>query len=59
VEGRNHAQPGSDHVGLARVLIDAGSPLDWAPPPAAPGPERTIAGLRQLRRDAMSAKATD
>jgi hypothetical protein len=54
VEGRGHAQPGSDHVGVARVLIDAGSPLDWVPPPAAPGPERTIDGLRQLRADVRS-----
>lgn len=51
VEGRGHAQPGADHVGVARVLIDAGSPVDWTPPPASPGPERTLDGLRQLRRD--------
>lgn len=54
VEGRGHAQPGSDHVGVARVLIDAGSPLEWIPPPSAPGPERTIDGLRQLRREAVT-----
>lgn len=55
VEGRGHAQPGSDHVGVARVLIDAGSPLDWVPPPAAPGPERTVDGLRDLVREARAA----
>ena len=52
VEGRGHAQPGADHVGVARLLIDAGSPLEWTPPPASPGPERTLEGLRELRRDA-------
>ena len=53
VEGRgSHPQPGADHVGVARVLIEAGSPVDWTPPPASPGPERTLEGLRQLRRDA-------
>lgn len=55
VEGRqSNRQPGSDHVAVARILIDAGSPLDWVPPPAAPGPERTLDGLRQLRIDATA-----
>jgi ankyrin repeat protein len=52
VEGRGHAQPGSDHVGVARLLIAAGSPLDWTPPDGAPGPERTLDGLIDLRRAA-------
>ena len=52
VEGRGHAQPGADHVGVARLLIDAGSPVEWTPPPASPGPERTLEGLRELRREA-------
>jgi ankyrin repeat protein len=52
VEGRGHAQPDADHVAVARLLIDAGSPVDWTPPPASPGPERTLEGLRNLRRDA-------
>ena len=55
VEGRstvNH--PGADHVGVARLLIAAGSPLDWAPPEGTPGPERVLEGLSQLRRDAAS-----
>jgi hypothetical protein len=54
VEGRGHAQPGSDHVAVARALIAAGSPLDWTPPEGAPGPERTLDGLVDLRRAAAS-----
>jgi ankyrin repeat protein len=54
VEGRGHAQPGTDHVAVARALIDAGSPLDWTPPEGAPGPERTLEGLIELRRAAMA-----
>ncbi len=50
VEGRGHARPGSDHVGVARQLIAAGSPLDWTPPDGAPGPERTLEGLTELLR---------
>ena len=52
VEGRGHAQPGADHVGVARVLIAAGSSLEWTPPEGAPGPERTLEGLIELRRAA-------
>jgi len=52
VEGRQHAQPGSDHVAVARLLIAAGSPVEWTPPEGAPGPERTQDGLTALRRDA-------
>jgi hypothetical protein len=52
VEGRGHAQPGSDHVAVARELIAAGSPVDWVVPDGAPGPERTIEGLIELRRAA-------
>ena len=53
VEGRSHAKGReADYVGVARVLIAAGSPLDWTPPPGAPGPERTLEGLMELRRDA-------
>ena len=38
VEGRSSKQrPGTDHVGVARLLIAAGSPLDWTPPEGAPG----------------------
>jgi Ankyrin repeats (3 copies)/Ankyrin repeats (many copies) len=53
VEGRrNTKHRGADHVGVARLLMAAGSPLDWAPPEGAPGPERTLEGLLELRRDA-------
>jgi hypothetical protein len=53
VEGRSSAKHrGADHVAVARLLIAAGSPLDWAPPEGAPSPERTLEGLTELRRDA-------
>ena len=55
VEGRGNAKhKGADHVAVARLLIAAGSPLDWTPPPGAPGPERTLEGLLELRRDALT-----
>ena len=54
VEGRQSANGrGADHVGVARLLIASGSPLDWTPPEGAPGPERTLEGLAELRRDAQ------
>jgi ankyrin repeat protein len=52
VEGRSHARPGADHVGVARLLIAAGVPLDWTPPDGAPNPERTLEGLSEIRREA-------
>ncbi len=53
VEGRSTSSvAGADHVGVARLLIASGSPLDWTPPEGAPGPERTLEGLAELRRDA-------
>jgi len=56
VEGRGSAKrAGSDHVGVARLLIAAGSPVEWTPPPGAPSPERTIEGLIELRRAAAGA----
>ena len=56
VEGRSNAKHrGADHVGVARLLIAAGSPLDWVPPEGAPDIERTLEGLAELRRDAASA----
>jgi hypothetical protein len=59
VEGRSSAKnPGADHVGVATLLIAAGSPLDWKPPAGAPGPERTLEGLVDLRRDAAHGVAT-
>jgi len=53
VEGRSNATaPGADHVEVARLLIAAGSPLEWMPPEGAPGPERTLEGLTELKRAA-------
>jgi hypothetical protein len=49
---RPNAQPGADHAGVARVLIEAGSSVEWTPPEGAPGPERTLEGLIELRRAA-------
>jgi ankyrin repeat protein len=51
VEGRSNTRgPGADHVEVARLLIAAGSPLEWTPPEGAPGPERTLEGLAELKR---------
>src|SRR4029079_13529550 len=56
VEGRSNARdPHADHVAVARLLIGAGSPLEWVPPEGAPGPERTLEGLCELRRAAAGA----
>ena len=57
VEGRGHAQPGADHVAVARALIAAGSSVEWTPPDGAPGPERTLEGLIELRRAAVTGDA--
>jgi ankyrin repeat protein len=51
-EGRDHAAAGSDHVAVARLLIAAGSPLEWTAPPGAPDQERTHDALLDLRRAA-------
>ncbi len=40
---------GNDHVGVARLLIAAGSAVDWTPPEATPGPERVFEMLAELR----------
>lgn len=54
VEGRNNPHRYSgDHVGVARLLIAAGSAVDWTPPPGAPDPEHTIEALAELRRAAV------
>jgi ankyrin repeat protein len=56
VEGRsNERRRGADHVTVARLLIAAGSPLEWTAPEGAPGPERTQEGLIELRRAAAAA----
>lgn len=55
VEGRGSGQRRDrDHVGVARLLIAAGSPLEWSVPEGAPSPERTLDGLAALKRDAAS-----
>jgi hypothetical protein len=55
VEGRNNRKgPGVDHVAVARLLIAAGSPLDWKPPDGAPNPDGTIEGLIELTRAATA-----
>lgn len=52
VEGRHRPASGSDHVAVARLLIAAGSPVEWTPPEGAPGVESTLEGLGELRRAA-------
>jgi len=52
VEGRHRSGAGADHVGVARELIAAGSPVEWTPPAGAPSPESTLEGLMDLRRAA-------
>jgi hypothetical protein len=55
VEGwGNDNHPGGDHVGVARLLIAAGCPLDWSPPEGAPSPEGTLERLAELIRAARS-----
>ena len=53
VEGRDHAAADADHVAVARLLIAAGSLLDWQPPAGAPHTERTLEALADLRRQAL------
>lgn len=49
-EGWSHKQHAdSDHPAVARLLIAAGSFLDWVPPEATPGPERVLESLDELR----------
>lgn len=48
--GGSSAAP--DHPAVARLLIAAGSPVDWNPPPDTPGPERIQEALIDLRRAA-------
>lgn len=58
VEGRSHAKdPDTGYVEVARVLIAAGSPLDWIVPEGAPGPERTLDGLAELKQAATGSGA--
>ncbi len=57
-EGWSHPAEGSDHVGVAELLIAAGSPVGWTPPEGAPDPEGTLERLEELcRRAAQRALA--
>ena len=54
-QGWSHApHEGTDHLGVARRLIAAGSSLEWIPPEKAPDPERTQEILIDLCRAAAS-----
>ena len=56
-EGWRHDQKnGADHVGVARLLLDAGCPCEWAAPEKAPDPEGTHERLAEL---CQAAKARD
>jgi hypothetical protein len=54
VEGRGYKAPGTDHVGVARLLIASGSSVEWTPPERAPHPDSTLEGLIELRRAAAA-----
>ena len=45
-----HAPPEADHPAVARLLISAGSSLEWVPPEKAPHPESTQERLVELLR---------
>ena len=55
-EGWRHPPEGADHIGVARLLIAAGSPLTWTPPEGAPDPEGTLEKLEELCKAAMSSE---
>jgi ankyrin repeat protein len=53
VQGRGHPLPGTDHVAVARLLIAAGSSIEWTTQPKdAPSPEETLEGLLDIQRAA-------
>ena len=56
-EGWSHDPIKDDHLGVARYLIAAGSPLTWTPPEKAPDPEGTQEQLAELCRAATGATA--
>jgi hypothetical protein len=57
VEGRRNAKHrGADHVGVARLLIAAGVPLEWTAPEGAPDIESTQDALMQLPRRRVKEK---
>ncbi|HJZ63336.1 MAG TPA: ankyrin repeat domain-containing protein [Candidatus Acidoferrum sp.] len=45
---RHDAENGSDHIGVARLLLAAGSPRQWQAPEKAPDPEGTHERLAEL-----------
>jgi len=51
---RHESQDGTDHVGVARLLLAAGSPREWMPPEKAPDPEGTQDRLAELCRAAAA-----
>ncbi|HWB95484.1 MAG TPA: ankyrin repeat domain-containing protein [Bryobacteraceae bacterium] len=51
-EGWSHHPENADHLEVARLLIAAGSPLDWIPPEKAPDPEGTHENLAAFCRAA-------
>ena len=52
-EGWRHgSRAGADHVGVARLLLAAGSSREWVPPEKAPDPEGTQEQLMELCRAA-------
>jgi ankyrin repeat protein len=55
-EGWSHGPKGADHVGTARLLMAAGSSLEWAPPEKAPDPEGTQETLIELCRAASASR---
>lgn len=58
VAGRGHPAPIADHVRVARLLIEAGSSVEWTPPEGAPNPEQVLEGLIDLRRAAHAEKTS-
>ena len=58
-EGWTHGSrgEGADHLRAARLLIAAGSPLEWNPPEKAPDPEGTQEQLAALCREATALPA--
>jgi ankyrin repeat protein len=57
-EGRSHgSKRGTDHVGVARLLIAAGCSQEWQAPAKAPDPEGTQERLIELCRAAAAASS--
>jgi ankyrin repeat protein len=54
---RGSHRDGADHLRAARLLIAAGSPLEWNPPDKAPDPEGTQEQLAALCREATALPA--